>query len=200
MSRLKVTQSWLDWFKGNSIELITTISNREFFTRIVEGRFSTNEVSYGMIFKLIDSFKSSLDFLAVREIRLAYSPELDENGIQFCSEEDKYIEWKSLVLEKKISFSVDDFDNDGTNIFFDYLLEANEIQTSLFRFSSQDVATIYFWQDKLSGEISYKIEVELRKYLFSNEESEMNLSMDCLQYNNMLLNNAIAKFGQEQYR
>ena len=190
MKTLQVTNEWLNKFHEERIELITTIDNREIFTKTIKGDLEGNHLNYITVFRLIETLVDVFGFMKIDSIRLIWSEKLDDDGLQFFKNEDDFESWKENVLDGKYEFEnsfVGDYE-DSTDIYYNYSVDAEGIDESLYIYDQMDRAGIYIWYNPNTDTTHFSINIELRKALFfRNENTEWQLPDDCLKYNKALL-------------
>jgi len=188
MSKLKVTKNWLNWFQQNTIELVTTTDNRELFIHSIEGKFSGDQLNYETVFKLIDAFISSYDFLELEYFRLIWSEELGKKNLQFYRKGDDFLAWKKSVINSQFEIEnsyTGDYE-DQTEIFYNYSIDHEE-DISLYKYGINDRTAIYLWYNLKNITTHYSILIEFRKSLFMIDNSfENNLPQDYIDFNNNL--------------
>lgn len=188
-NKLKVTKEWLNWFHKEAIEVVGTIDNREMFTQIFEGNFLGDHLNYKTVFKLIDAFISSYNFLELDYIRLIWSKELENKNLQFYRNKKDFLVWKKNVTED--SFEIEnsylgDYE-DSSEIFYNYCLFAEGEEIALYKYSTNDRTAIYLWYNLKTKTTHYSIHIEFRKSLFMiDKRFETNLPQDYLELNNSL--------------
>jgi hypothetical protein len=196
MNKLNVTKEWVKWFHKEAIEVVGTIDNREMFTQTFEGNFIGDQLNYKTVFKLIDAFVSSYDFLELDYIRLVWSKELENKNLQFYRSENDFLVWKKNVIDDNFEIEnsyLGDYE-DPSEIFYNYCLNADGEEISLYKYSSNDRTAIYLWYNLKTKTTHYSINIEFRRSLFMiDKRFETNLSSNCIEFNNRLLANAKIK-------
>ncbi len=187
MHKLKVSNNWLDWFQNENIELVTFIDNRELLIKRLKGEFNGNCLNYSTYFRLIDIFKYNFPFLKIENIRLVFSKNLAEDNLQFCRKSDNYNTWKKKILDGDYNIN-QDFE-DSTDIYFNYFIDVVGIKESLlYKYDTSDSASIYLYYDQKVDTTFYKMDVELRKALFTFDENfDTHLPIDYINNNSRLL-------------
>lgn len=200
MNKLKVTKEWLNWFHNETIELVTTIDNRELFIQTFEGNFAGDQLNYETVFKLIDAFISSYDFLELDYIRLIWSEELEKKNLQFHRNKSDFAVWKESVI--KYNFEIEnsyagDYE-DPSEIFYNYFLNANGKEVLLYNHAQNDRTGIYLWYNVKTKTTHFSISIEFRKSLFMiDKRFEINLPLDYLEFNTNLKATAEIKMLQK---
>ncbi|RXM53214.1 MULTISPECIES: hypothetical protein [unclassified Chryseobacterium] len=196
---LNVSEIWYNWFVKNSIEVVTTIDNREFFEHKIEGKFQGNQINYDLIFQIFQIFQETFTFLEIEKIRLEYSEGIDLDNLQFYSVENIYDEWKENILSKfSKTIKSDDFYEDSTTIFYNYFINVDGVEKRLYQLSQNDQADIFLFYDQNKNIIRYKINITLRKILFMcDNDFEFNMLQNILDYNNNLLDLASNGFKKK---
>ncbi len=190
MKKLKVTIDWLNWFHKEAIEVITTIDNKELFSKSLEGEVSGNHLSYNTVFKLVDSFLSAFDFLIIDYIRLIWCEKLKNDNLQLSNRGDTFEDWKESVLKGNYEFENSfggDYE-DPTNIYYNYLLDAEGKDMSLYKYNQTDGTLIFLWYNPKTDTTMYSIDIELRKALFSIDKYfDVHLPDDFIEHNKIML-------------
>ena len=163
---LKVSKEWYSWFCNGDIEALTTIDNREMFTETIQVQFKGNCINYLTVFKLLDIFKKTFNFLLIEKIRLIWCEDLKD--LQFYHVGQDYEIWKENI--KKNGFNIDwvlfaEYE-DSTEIFNNYIVNVGGDKTYLYKHNSIDRTAIYLWYNPTTDISHYKLEIELRKSLF----------------------------------
>lgn len=197
MKSLKVTKDWFALFRSETIELITTIDNKELFTKAINGQIAGNHLNYSVVFKIINAFITSFCFLGIRGIRMIWSEKLERDNLQFYNYGNSFQTWKNNIVrgnyELENSFG-NDYE-DPINIYYNYLVDAEGEIFSLFQYGQTDVAAMYLWYDKNKDITYYSITIELRKALFLNNINyKEHLPVYCMEYNCKLLAEAEGLF------
>ena len=189
MAKLKVTKEWLNWFHKEAIEVVGTIDSREMFIQTIEGNFLGNQLNYETVFKLIDAFISSYDFLQLDYIRLIWSEELEKKNLQFYRNENDFLVWKENVI--KYNFEIEnsyygDYE-DPSEIFYNYYLDAEGEEISLYKYNINDRVAIYLYYNLKTNTTCYSIQIEFRKSLFMIDNLfQTNLPESYIEFNNYL--------------
>jgi hypothetical protein len=199
MNELKVTSDWLAWFQKESIEAVTTIDNREMKRVSIKKELVGNYVNYRTILAVIDKFCEVFGWIAVNEIRLEYSNEIEQAGLQFYTG-GEYTAWRDQVLRDFYSISpVKDDYVDSSQIYCNYRVNANGVSTFLYSHGGLDVIDFFVHYDKDNDRTVYTIEAEVRKILFEVDGFEVNLPEEYLNHNSKLLQSAIAEMNAYQF-
>ncbi|MFK7033370.1 hypothetical protein [Flavobacterium oreochromis] len=188
MDSIKVSKYWLDWFHNESIELVTTIDNSELFIESIQGNFKGNQVNYQTVFKLLDAFIKSFDFLMVEEIRLIWCDELKD--LQFYYAGQDYKIWKESILQEGFKIDWQSFAEyeDCTDIYYNYNLIVEGENSNLYKYNQNDRTAIYLWYNLTTDTTYYKIEIELRKSLFKLDDNfEISISDSNIEHNKRVL-------------
>ncbi|MFK7002180.1 hypothetical protein [Flavobacterium oreochromis] len=188
MDSIKVSKYWLDWFHNESIELVTTIDNSELFIESIQGNFKGNQVNYQTVFKLLDAFIKSFDFLMVEEIRLIWCDELKD--LQFYYAGQDYKIWKESILQEGFKIDWQSFAEyeDCTDIYYNYNLIVEGENSNLYKYNQNDRTAIYLWYNLTTDTTYYKIEIELRKSLFKLDDNfEISISDSNIEHNKIVL-------------
>jgi hypothetical protein len=190
MKALQVTSNWLKWFQSENIELVTTIDDREMFTKIIKGEIHGNQLSYKTVFKLVESFLSVFCFLKIEKIRLVWCEKLENDNLQFYNYENSFENWKCDVLkrdyEMENSFEADY--EDSTEIYYNYSVNADGKDLSLYQFEQTDRTAIFLWYNPKTDTTIYTINTVLRKALFSIDKNfEVHLPDDFIEHNEIIL-------------
>lgn len=196
MNKLKVTKEWIKWFHNETVEIVTTIDNRELFTQTFEGNFPGDQLNYKTVFKLIDAFISSYNFLELDCIRLIWSEELENKNSQFHRSENNFLVWKENVIKDNFEIEnsyLGDYE-DPSEIFHNYCLNAEGAKKSLYKYGTNDRTAIYLWYNVKTKTTHYSISIEFRKSLFMIDKLfETNLPPVYIEFNNYLKTTAETK-------
>lgn len=189
MKNLKVSKDWLISFHSEAIELVTTIDNRELFIQTIKGSFPNTKLNYETVFKLIEAFISSYDFLKIEEIRLMWSKEFKKTNLQFYRNENDFLVWKKTVIKNNFEIDSSSFGDieDSSDIFYNYCLNVNGEDVLLYNYAQNDRTGIYLWYNPKTNTTNYSFVIEFRKSLFMiDKRFETNLPQDYLELNNSL--------------
>ncbi|MBF7089947.1 hypothetical protein IUY40_00080 [Flavobacterium sp. ALJ2] len=189
MKNLKVPKDWLTSFHNETIELITTIDNRELFIQTIKGSFPNTQLNYETVFRLIEAFISSYDFLEIEEIRLIWSEGLKKTNLQFYRNINDFSVWKETVIKNNFEIDSSSFGDieDSSDIFYNYYLNVEGEDILLYNYAQNDRTGIYLWYNPKTNTTNYSFVIEFRKSLFMIDKLfEINLPEDYLEFNNNL--------------
>jgi hypothetical protein len=174
---LIVSNEWYKWFRKESIELVTTIDDRELFTEYIQGIYKGNQVNYQTVFKLLDTFKKAFNFLLIENIRLIWCDELKD--LQFYNKRQDFEIWKENIIKEGFTIDWQSFFEyeDITDIYYNYILNVEGENSNLYQYNQTDRTAFYIWYNSTTNITHYKIEIELRKSLFKLDDNfKINLS------------------------
>ena len=141
-------------------------------------------------FKLVDSFLSAFDFLIIDYIRLIWCEKLKNDNLQLSNRGDTFEDWKESVLKGNYEFENSfggDYE-DPTNIYYNYLLDAEGKDMSLYKYNQTDGTLIFLWYNPKTDTTMYSIDIELRKALFSIDKYfDVHLPDDFIEHNKIML-------------
>lgn len=191
MKTLQVTSEWLSRFHSENIQLVTTIDNRELFTKTISGKIQGNHLNYSTILKSVEGFIYACCFLKIEKIKLVWTEKLENDNFQILKQNNDFYAWKENVL--KGNYEIEnlygqDFE-DSTSVFYNYVINVDGEILSLYKYDQTEETAIYFWYNPQTDTTNYLINVELRKALFVKDNNfDFHLPDSILNQNKSLLN------------